>query len=76
MCGTLPCCQNCCGKHANCEVYSCVLVIDIFESLCCDDVVACMGMLEAVVIGLDHWIDFIASMLTELDQLIDCVDYA
>ena len=68
--------SNCCKKHANCEVDSCVLVID-FLNPCCADVVACMSVLEAIVIGLYYRIDFTASMLPEeLDQLIDCVVYA
>ena len=35
-----------------------------------------MSVLEAIVIGLYHRIDFTVGMLPKLDQVIDCVVYA
>ena len=42
----------------------------------CTNVVACMSVLESVVIGLYYQNDFTIGMLSESDQLIDCVVYA
>ena len=56
VCGMPPCYQNRCGKHADCGFDSCVCVIYWYLNPHWDDVVVCMSVCKAWLIGLPNWL--------------------